>query len=114
MTIWADEGAPVRLTGELDDLDHALDIANKVLFQGLPGESKREAMELIGRMRAKFDALDARVTTTFEVTQEHRHEGHGSVVAWAKTHLHAKGPDAARPATHRAPGAGVAEGRGRA
>ncbi len=96
MTIWSDEGAPVRLTGELDDLDHALDIANKVLFQGLPGESKREAMELIGRMRAKFDALDARVTTSFEVTQEHRHEGHGSVVAWAKTHLHAKGPDTAR------------------
>src|SRR5215218_10302325 len=96
MTIWADEGAPLRLSGELEDLDHALQIAAKVLYQGLPSASKSEAMEAVLRMGEQFAALQAQVLTAFEATQEHRHEGHGSVVAWANTHRHARGPDVAR------------------
>jgi len=96
MTMWATEGAAVRLTGELDRLEAALDDANGVLFQGLDGPAKAAALEQYLRMRNKFDALGAQVITAFEMTQEQRHEGHGSVLAWAKTHGHVKGPEVAR------------------
>jgi hypothetical protein len=96
MTIWAETGAPLRLTGELQDLDAAIDRAAAVLYQGLSGGAKAEALEDLLRMGQKFAALQAQVLTSFEVTAEHRHEGHGSVITWAKTHLHAHGRDVAR------------------
>ena len=47
------------MTGELDELDHALDIANKVLFQGLSSGAKAEAMEAVLRMGSKLAALQS-------------------------------------------------------
>jgi hypothetical protein len=60
-------------------------------------------MRTVLRLQNKFEALGARVMRSFEATQEHRHEGHGSVIAWAKTHQHVKGPEVARlrRTTHR-------------
>ena len=58
MASWAETGAAVQLTGELDDLEHALDLANKVLYQGLSGPAKAEAMNTVLRLQNKFDALD--------------------------------------------------------
>src|SRR5829696_3493539 len=96
MTTWADEGAPLRLAGEGEALEDALDVAMAVLYQGLPSGSKVEEMQRALRLGDKVAAYQAQVLTAFEMTQEHRHEGHGSVVAWAKTHRHARGPDVAR------------------
>jgi hypothetical protein len=93
----------LQLTGELDRLEADLDEANRVLFQGLSGPAKSAALEQVLRMRNKFDALGCSVLTSFEMTQEHRHEGHGSVVTWAKTHSHVRGPEVAgmRRLAHR-------------
>jgi hypothetical protein len=96
MTIWADTGAALRLDGEVQEAHEAVDRALGVLYQGLPGASKLEALESYLALRDKVDALGAQILTSVEMTQEHRHEGHGSVVAWAKTHHRTKGPDVAR------------------
>jgi hypothetical protein len=96
MTIWVDTGAALRLEDELTTLHSAIDQAMGVLYQGLSGGAKQAALEDVLRMGRKFEALQAQVLTSFETTAEHRHEGHGSVVSWAKTHTHAHGRDVAR------------------
>ncbi len=106
------------MTSELEDLEHAVDVANKVSFAGLTPAAKGEALAAVSRVRSKLDALDASVLTAFEATKEHAVEGHSSPVGWLKHHLRARGPDAARrrrvarmlkamPAAHRA----LAEGQ---
>jgi len=83
-------------TAALDDLDAALDAANQILFPGLPGEVKAEALDSVLAMGNKFEALRAQVLTSFEITAEHRREGHGSVIPWAKSHQRVSGRDVAR------------------
>lgn len=46
-----------------------------------------------------FDALEAHTTDSFEITKEHRAEGHTSVVNYQKHHNHVRGPEAARRLT---------------
>lgn len=96
MAIWCDEGPAIRLTGDLDQVEAALDAALEVPYVGLSGGAKADALEQALRIGTKSTALAAKVLTAFEATGEHRHEGHQSVVAWAKTHRHARGPDIAR------------------
>jgi len=96
MAIWCDDGPAIRLTGDLDHIEDAVDAAMTVPYIGLSGGAKADALDQVLRIGAKITALQAKVLTAFEVTAEHRHEGHTSVVAWAKTHRHAHGPDIAR------------------
>jgi hypothetical protein len=81
---------------ELDDLEHHLDVANKVSLVGACSEAKSEAMARLARLRNKFAALEAGVFGSFEATREHRAEGHASPVEWLKHHARVKGPAAAR------------------
>jgi hypothetical protein len=80
----------------LTDLDHALDVANKESFAGLPGGVKAENLALMSRIRVKAEALDASVLTAFEATGEHRVEGHSSAIGWLKHHGHEGGRGASR------------------
>jgi hypothetical protein len=80
----------------LADLEHALDVANKVAFGGAPSGVKTEALATYNRIQNKLDALGAHILTPFEATQEHRAEGHASPIEWQKHHCRAKGPDASR------------------
>ncbi len=84
------------MTAELVDLEHALDLANKVTFAGAPPAAKAEALAVYNRVQNKLDAFGAHVMTAFEATQEHRAEGHTSPIEWQKHHCRAKGPDASR------------------
>ncbi len=74
------------MTSELDDLEHALDVANKVSFVGMPGGAKAEALAAVSRMRNKFEALDASVINGFEATKEHRAEGQATSIGWLLHH----------------------------
>ncbi len=76
------------MTSELADLEHLLDVANKLDFHGLPGETKAERLVAISRMRNKFAALDAAAITAFESTHEHRAQGHASVIGWFGHNCH--------------------------
>ncbi len=84
------------MTSELVDLEHALDLVNKVCFAGTPSGVKAEALESFNRLASKFEAFGAHVLTAFEATQEHRAEGHTSPIEWQKHHCRVKGPDASR------------------
>ncbi len=70
------------MTSELVDLEHQIDLANKLDFHGLPGETKGETLVAISRMRNKLAALDAAAITAFEATHEQRAQGHASVIGW--------------------------------
>ncbi len=70
------------MTSELADLEHALDLANKLDLHDLPGEVKAETLVAISRMRNKLAALDAAAITAFEATHEQRVQGHASVIGW--------------------------------
>ncbi len=83
------------MIGELADLEHSLDLANKATFHGLAGATKAENLLTLSRLRSKLDALDASVITAFEATQEHAAEGHASVIGWLQ-HRREHGDDAAR------------------
>ncbi len=84
------------MTSELVDLEHALDLANKVTFAGAPSATKAEALAVYNRLQNKLDAFGVHVLTAFEATQEHRAEGHTSPIEWQKHHCRVKGPDASR------------------
>ncbi len=84
------------MTSELDDLDHAMDLANKVTFTGLASGAKVEALQVVSRMRNKLDALESKAITAFEATAEYRAEGHASTIGWLRHHRHAKAADASR------------------
>ena len=84
------------MTSELDDLEQAIDVALKVDWALHPGKLKCEDLAQVSRLRNKLDCLDADILTPFDVTLEHRIEGHTSPVDWLKHHTRAKGPDAAR------------------
>ena len=58
------------MTSELADLEHQLNLANKLDFHDLPGETKGEALIAISRMRNKLAALDATAIAAFETTHE--------------------------------------------
>lgn len=96
MAMWSESGPAVRLTGDLDEVEAAIDHALTVPYVGLSSGAKADALEKALRIGTKALALQAKVMTAFEVTAEHRHEGHGSVIAWDKTHRHARGPETAR------------------
>ena len=80
---------------ELEDLEHSLDLANKATYHGLPGVTKADALATASRLRNKLDALDASIITAFESTQEHRAEGHASVIGWLQHHRREHNDDAA-------------------
>ena len=84
------------MTSELADLEHALDVANKVSLAGAPSGVKTEALATFNRLANKLEALGSRILTPFEATQEHRAEGHSSPIEWQKHHCGVKGPDASR------------------
>ncbi len=83
------------MISELEDLEHSLDLAGKVTFHGLAGASNAEALATTSRLRNKLDALDASIITAFEATQEHRAEGHASVIGWLQHHCREHNDDAA-------------------
>lgn len=93
------------MTSELEDLEQALVMANKVNLAGAPGATKAEAVRDLGRMRNMFDALEAHTTNAFEATREHRAEGHTSVINFQKHHNRVRGPEASRrpPPTDTSP-----------
>ncbi len=76
------------MTSELADLEHQIDLANKLDFHGLPGETKAESLVAISRMRNKLAALDAAAITAFEATHEQRVQGHASVIGWFGHNCH--------------------------
>jgi hypothetical protein len=84
------------MTRELEDLEHLLDLANKVLFAGQPSQTKCEDLVAVCRIRNKVDALDASILTAFEATQEHAAQGHSSPIGWAKHNCRARGKDLSR------------------
>ena len=63
------------MTRELEDLEHLLDLANKVQFAGNPSQTKCEDLLAVCRIRNKVGALDASILTSFEATQEHAAQG---------------------------------------
>ena len=84
------------MTRELEDLEHLLDLANKVAFAGKPSQTKCEDLVAMCRIRNKVDALDASVLTSFEATQEHAAQGHSSPIGWVKHNCRERGKDIAR------------------
>ncbi len=84
------------MTRELEDLEHLLDLANKVVFAGNPSQTKCEDLVAMCRIRNKVDALDASVLTSFEATQEHAAQGHSSPIGWVKHNCRERGKDIAR------------------
>jgi hypothetical protein len=74
-----------------DDLERSLDRLNRLSLVGASSEVKADRLQRITRLRNKFDAVEAEVVGSFEVTGEHRAEGHGSSVDWVKHHARAKG-----------------------
>jgi len=84
------------IISELEDLEHHLDLANKGSLVGSSAEEMAAAMALVGRMRNKFDALDAGTVRAFEARAGYRDEGHASSVGWRKHHGREKGPAAHR------------------
>ncbi|HYF46924.1 MAG TPA: hypothetical protein VD926_11980, partial [Acidimicrobiales bacterium] len=82
--------------GLLDDLDHTLDLLQKVDLAGAPSEVKCAVLERTSTVQNRFDAFKARAMTAFESTQEHRVEGHTSAAGWLKSHAGMEGRDAAR------------------
>jgi hypothetical protein len=74
------------VTSELDDLEHLLEVANKVSFVGMAGGAKAEALATVSRCRNKLDALDASVINAFEATKEHRAEGQATSIGWLLHH----------------------------
>ena len=83
------------MTSELEDLEHALDVANKVAWGDAPGAVKAAALATVSRVRAKVEHLDARVIAAFEATQEHRAQGHSSAIGWLEHNCRSHGDDAA-------------------
>ena len=84
------------MTSELDDLEHALVLANKVNLAGAPPETKAEALRRMPGLRNMLDALEAHTITAFEATKEHRAEGHASPIEYLKHHCRVKGPEVSR------------------
>jgi hypothetical protein len=68
------------VTVELDELEHHLDLANKVDDASTPAATKAEDLKTVTRMRRKLDALDVSVMAGFESTQEHKAQGHASPI----------------------------------
>ncbi len=85
----------MNVMNELADLEHSMDVANKATYHGLPGVTKADALATASRLRNKLDALDASIITAFESTQEHRAEGHASVIGWLQHHCREHDDDAA-------------------
>jgi hypothetical protein len=84
------------MAAELEDLEHAVDLANKVDWGGLPGGAKTDALRTVTRVRNKFDALDGSVIGAFESTREHRATGHCSPISWMEAQTQVSGRSAAR------------------
>ena len=84
------------MTGELADLEHALDVALKVDFAAVPDGGKDDDLLTVSRIRNKVEVLDHRVLMPFEVAQTHRAQGHASPVGWLEHNTHAPGDDADR------------------
>ncbi len=83
------------MTSELEDLEHALDLANKVSWGDEPSAAKTAALATVSRVRNKVDVLDARVLRSFEATQEHKAQGHASAIGWLLHNCRSHGDDAA-------------------
>ena len=79
------------MVDDFDDLERSLDRLNRLTLVGASGEVKADRLRRITRLRNQFDALEAGVVGSFEVTGEHRAEGHGSSVDWAKHHARVRG-----------------------
>jgi hypothetical protein len=60
-----------------------------------PGDAKTDALATMTRVRSKVDALDGRVLTAFEATQEHKAQGHASAIGWLEHNCRTHGDDAA-------------------
>jgi hypothetical protein len=70
------------MLSDLADLEHHLDLALKGSAHDLTSGEKTELLDAVSRVRNKLDALDAAAITAFEATQEHKAQGHASVIGW--------------------------------